>query len=302
MLNAQLPAAAPQLPVIVGGLVWHTVQQDAPVTPADGVLSGPALGAALGAAAGGAPVRLMVAVPEVANGTALRLLRALDPEAAFWCRLPLVPLRWHAPAIVGTGRRWQIEGDPRAWSATAPAAALAGAILALPNAPPAAYAAMLEGAQPRFTAIDLDARWAPSQPAAFAACARRAQLLTLTRADQLSLPRGTFAGSRAGERGGPVMVVKDGADGVDILAGGGRLHLPAPVCNGPVRTDAGAGDLLLGFLAARLGPLTAPPTLDDCAGAYLAALPLLSRLLGSGSLVDFADAQLGLRREACDAS
>lgn len=321
MLTRQTPAPAPSLPVIVGGLIWQmsqeisqknsqevsqkmlqNISQSVPHPPtADALLSGPAMATALGVAACGEPVQLLVAVPQAASASALRLLRALDADGALWRRLPQAPLRWHTPAVIGTQRRWQLDGDPRGWSAEASPAALAGRVLALANGPPAAYAAMLTSATPRFTAFDLDARWAPSQPAALAACVRLADLLTLTRTDYQHLPPSVFAGSRAGQPGGPLLIIKDGAHGVDLLADGKRLHLPPAAINGPLRTDVGAGDLLLGALAAQLGRLPAPPTLDDCATAYHLALPLLARLLGSASLIAFAHELLSLPPEACDA-
>lgn len=301
MLKPMTPAQRSPSPLIVGGLIWQMSQGETHLPAADALLSGPAVATALGVAAAGEPLQLLVAVPQQADAGALRLLRALDAEGTLWRRLPLPPLRWHTPAVIGTQRRWQLHGDPRGWSAEAPAAALTGRVLALANGPPAAYAAMLLSASPHFTAVDLDARWAPSQPAALATCVRQADLLTLTRTDYHSLPPSMFAGSSAGQPGGPILVIKDGPRGVDILAHGARLHLPPAPLDGPLRTDVGAGDVLLGALAARLGRLPTPPTLDDCATAYLAALPLLSRLLGSASLMAFAQQQLALQAEACDA-
>ena len=299
MLTPQ--ATVPSLPVIVGGLIWQMSQGEARLPATDALLSGPAMATALGVAASGEPLQLLVAVPQAASANALRLLRALDADGTLWRRLPQAPLRWHTPAVIGTHRRWQLDGDPRGWSAPASAAVLSGRVLALTNGPPAAYAAMLASAIPRFTAFDLDARWAPSQPAALAACVRLADLLTLTRTDYQNLPPSVLAGSGAGQPGGSLLIIKDGANGVDLLADGKHLHLPPAAINGPLRTDVGAGDLLLGLLAARLGRLPAPPTLDDCAVAYLAALPVLAKLLGSASLIAFAHALLALRPEACDA-
>nr|WP_315250263.1 hypothetical protein [uncultured Duganella sp.] len=291
----------PSLPVLVGGLIWQMSQGEPRPPAADALLSGPAMATALGVASCGEQVRLLVAVPQAASASALRLLRALDADGVLWHRRPQAPLRWHTPAVIGTRRRWQLDGDPRGWSAEAPPAALAGRVLALANGPPAAYAAMLASAAPRFTAFDLDARWAPSQPAALAACVRLADLLTLTRTDYQNLPPGVFAGSGAGQPGGPLLIIKDGANGAILLADGKRLRLPPAAIGGPLRTDVGAGDLLLGALAARLGRLPAPPTPDDCASAYHATLPLLARLLGSASLIAFAHEQLALHPEACDA-
>jgi hypothetical protein len=279
--------------VIVSGMVWIMDDPEAAGSPADEVLSGPAVGAAIGVRAAGARPELLVAIPDSHVGEARRFLRVLDPTGRLVGRRREPPLRWSTGPVVDEACRWTLAGDPRGWSGTCEPVELHGRIVVLANGNPYAYARMLKDAQPGYVAIDIDGCWVASQSSAIKECVRRARLVTITRRDHERLPPGFFAGTGSGGPSGPMLVIKAGAAGVELIAEGGRRVLPAPPVDGPVGTDVGAGDVLLGFLAARLGSTWVPPSLETLEAAYREATPVLSKLLRSAGFTRFADDILG---------
>src|SRR5262249_33428098 len=127
--------------------------------------------------------------------------------------------------------------------------------------------------------MDIDAGWAASQSPALRQCLRRAQLVTVTRRDHERLPADCIAGIGLGEPGGPALIIKSGPAGVTVLANGESVALPAPVVQQPIRTDIGAGDLLLGLLSARIALHSRPAFLETIEGAYREACPVVAQLL-----------------------
>ena len=279
--------------VVVCGMVWHTIRRSEEGLVADDALTGPAIGAALGVRAAGAQPLLMAALPACQSVNALRLVRKLDQSGELLRDRDLPPLRWIAPALVGTKRDWVLEGDPRGWVAQCDPADLQAATLILANANPRAYATLLSGARPSFTAMDIDGRWGPTQLDALKACLPHVQLLTVTRTDLARLPRGLLAGTGIGRRPGTVLLVKDGPAGVTARIDDQERSWPAPPCDREPSTDIGAGDLLLGILGTIIGCSPTPVTHAVAEAAYVRAMPTLSALLTSVNFVAFADSLLG---------
>jgi sugar/nucleoside kinase (ribokinase family) len=266
--------------VVVAGLLLRLVLTDGPA-PAPPALGGPALAAALGARLLGGRVRLLAAVPAELGPAEQQLLRRLDPEGAFLRPLPFAALRWVGARVQGDNGRAEVVGDPVAWRAEPPYPDLRGRTLVLANGDPKWYAQLLQAGRPRFVALDVHGEWVLAhRAAALQACLSRAHLLTITRRDFEALPSQVLPGVRAGRRGGPALVVKDGARGVRLHADGQRRDRPAPPV-ARVLTDVGAGDLLLGALAAALAPGPCPPGLDDLTRAYDRCAPTVGALVGS---------------------
>lgn len=282
----------PPFPVLVSGLVWVMVDGGRTGPAADDVLGGPAIGAALGVRAAGAGPELLVAISDSMPAGSRRLVDALDPPGRLICRRPAPPLRWTAGPIVAETRRWTLEGDPRGWAAACEPDQVSGRALVLANGDPDPYARWLRSSQPGYVAIDVDGSWVASRPWAVNECLRRADLVTITRGDYDRVPPDVLEGTGVGRRPGAVLVIKSGSAGVEIVAGGQRRALPPPGVDARVGTDVGAGDVLLGFLAARLGSRAAPCDLEAAEAAYLDAGPTLSRLLQSRSFLGFADGLL----------
>lgn len=284
--------------ILVAGLVWSMAGADRAPSEHDDVLVGPAVGAALGVHTSGKRSELLVALPQSIAESALFFLRTLDNRNRTWTRYPGCPLRWSAGRVLGNSRRWQLEGDPRKATASCDPARLEDRVVALANGNPSVYAPMLLQSRPRFAALDVDGSWAASQLPALRQCWRRVHLVSVTKTDYDRLPSEARAGSGLGQRGGPVLVLKSGPDGVTISAEGEARSLPAPTVRGAVQTDIGAGDVLLGILTARLAECRSPISLDAAASAYLAALPVLARLLQSDRFIDFARAILKTEQQA----
>ena len=86
-----------------------------------------------------------------------------------------------------------------------------------------------------------------------------------------------------------MLIIKDGPAGLTIMVGGDSSTMPAPVILGPLKTDIGAGDLLLGLLATKLGFASRPTLLPDVEAAYCEVAPIVGRLLRSEGFTNFAD-------------
>jgi hypothetical protein len=272
--------------LVVAGLVWLMRRNG----PQDEVLAGPAIGAALGVHMLGAQPELLVAVPASLPKPALRLIEALDTSRRLWRHRHVPPLRWSCNSIRGDASRGALQGDARGWIATCDPDCLRDRILVLANGNPSAYVDLLENGRPRFAAIDVDASWAPSQQAALNKCLRLVQLATITRHDYEKLPSRVLAGTKLGQREGGVLIIKSGADGVTLLADGKSQAMPPPVIDDQLNTDIGAGDLLLGLLATRLGLASQPTLIHEVEFAYREVLPVVGRLLQSDGFAEFADA------------
>lgn len=292
-MNSSLTVCTkPGLSVVVAGLVWvmGSVSDAQPFTHE--VLVGPAVGAALGVRAAGAVPEFLVAISDSLSDTARRLIRALDASGHLIRLRHALPLRWSANPVLADTRRWHLDGDPRPWFATCDPTLLTDRVLVLANGNPSAHADLLETGRQSFAVIDIDASWAASQVPALRRCLRRAQLVTITQGDYARLPSDLLAGSGLGQRHGAALVIKSGEGGVTVIAEGEQRQLPAPVFEGPIGTDIGAGDVLLGILGARLGLQLSPISAEDIESAYRAALPVVARLLQSADFIRFADALL----------
>ena len=281
-------------PALVSGLVWVTEGRPAHHTADAGVLTGPAIGAALGLLHFAQSPQLVVAVPESTNRADRRYINAIDPRGRLLCPKPLPPLVWAAGAIVGDERRWALRGDPRHWGVACHPSELHGRTLVLANGHIGSYAGLLRAGRPRFVAMDINVGWVPSQVLALGQCLRRAHLVTITRSDLERLPRAATSGTGLGEPGGAALLVKAGPAGVTLVAGGHSCMLPPPEV-ARLQTDVGAGDLLLGCLAALLGHTPVPLSAKHVEHAYAKVRPVLSRLLQSDGFDAFADDLLDLR-------
>jgi hypothetical protein len=257
----------------------------------ENVLTGPAVGAALGVRAWNRPTDLLIAVPNATPAGAQRLLRLLDPEGHLWTNRREPALQWFAQPIISDRQCWTLQGDPRKWVADCDPALLYDRVVTLANGNPSVYADLLEKASLRWSAIDIDGRWSPSQPAALNRCLRRVNLVTITRRDYEQVHGHVFAGTKIGQSGGAAVVIKAGADGIIVKAEGETRLLPAPASE-KVTNDVGAGDFLLGLLTARLGSCCSPCSVAEIESAYRDALPLLARLLESDGFTSFAHALL----------
>jgi sugar/nucleoside kinase (ribokinase family) len=115
-------------------------------------------------------------------------------------------------------------------------------------------------------------------------CLRQVQLVTITAKDMAALPPEVLRGVRAGKPGGPALVVKRDVRGVSIIVNGECRNLPPPTLQMPVRTDAGAGDVLLGGLAVHLSRSQESLSIDRVQQAYEACRPAVAGLLSSASV------------------
>jgi hypothetical protein len=272
--------------LIVSGLVWSMPSTYG--NTAVEVLGGPALGAALGAyAASQTKPELLIGVSNTSSFTQCKWIRLLDPAGRLITRLPYPPLRWTSSPLIGNTRKWSLEGNPRNWIATCGRNDLVGRTLVLSNSSPRACFDLLKYRDHSHASIDIDASWAASQPNEIRKCLDNVDLVTITSADFYRMSA-VFAGTSVGSTDGAALVMKSGADGVSITVDGRTVSVGSPELKGKLKTDVGAGDVLLGFLSAELFANNAPCTLEMVEDAYLRARPLLSTLLQSEHFFDFA--------------
>jgi sugar/nucleoside kinase (ribokinase family) len=250
-------------------------------------LAGPAIGAAVGASLVGADVTLLTAVPSDIGGADHRLLSRLDRTRSLVKTSQLPALRWAAPQVLGDLRSWRMHGDPRLWRVPdLPPGALDGCLVVLANADPDWYADVLSAHRPRFVAVDVDGAWTLYRTKSINLCLRRAHLVTISENDLKALPRGVLSGVRAGYSAGTALVIKRGAAGVRLVVNGEHRDLPPPVSPSSVRTDIGAGDVLLGGLATSLG-FDDDMSMDRVEDAYQRCVPIITHLLLSDSFPAF---------------
>jgi sugar/nucleoside kinase (ribokinase family) len=262
-------------------------------------LGGPVFGAAVGAAVHGADVTLMAALS--AEDASEPLVRLLDRAGDLVDELPVPPLRWSGPTVCGEGSPAAVEGDACAWRARTDPAVLDGQRCALANADPRWYARLLRYCAPRFAAIDLSGEWLSFCAPAVRECLSRVHLVTMTEADHRALPRTALEGVRLGYHGGPALIVKRGHKGVVVRCGGVTTEL-APPQVAHVRADVGAGDVLLGCLAAQLGAPADGLRSPEVCEAYQSSTGTVARLLSSASFEEFWRAALRARISVPSAS
>ncbi len=299
MSNDQIVAGQPQVPgAVIGGLAMRMIVAG---RSGSSLLCGPVIAAAAGAVLmSGTPVTLLAAIPGDVTERDRRLLATLDPgwdsTDGLTRTVPLKALHWIGPALVGSDvSSFRIEGNPMLWDVPVAPHRLAGRVCGLANADLRWYARVLRSGPPALVGLDLDAGWFRYRHPDLEECLTQASFATITRADFARLPP---AATRLLEA--YTVVVKNGPHGVVVMTGDTRDHLPPPVeRQSDVRSDVGAGDLLLGCLAGALerntnatetGVATPRPgglhTL--VCDAYLKSLEVLACLLTSDSFEEFA--------------
>lgn len=277
--------------VVVSGLVWQQ-SPDRRASAFDPAIVGPAIGAALGAACAGASPELLISLPRGLGQEAIRFVSGLDPAGRRTTLVNRPPLKWFSGAIRGEETSATFEGSPQEWPAPATPASLAGHMLVLTNGNPLHQIDQI-ARKPARVAIDIDAGWSFAHPRPINACIKAANFVTVTTGDYKRLPSLVTLGTGLGRPGGPAVFIKRGAEGVILEYEGIRRQLPAPSLPRPVTNDIGAGDFLLGFIAAKIGLQKHAVTIDALENAYVESLPYLAILLTHQSFHHFADDMIG---------
>jgi ferredoxin len=255
-------------------------------------LGGPLVAASVGARLRGArEVRLVGAVSHELGQAERELLAGIDPTVGtpegLLTTLPLPPLRWVGPAVVGDAvSAARIEGNPSLWTAACPASSLDGETVALANSDPRWMARLLEPASPARVLVALHGDWIPYRGREIEACLEAADVVCLTRRDL-----GLLSPAAARRLESITVVITDGSRGVEVVSGPRRDRLPPPTLSGArVTTDVGAGDLMFGCLAGWIDARAAGERgvgHDRVCQAYEASSDLVGSLLSSHSFAHF---------------
>lgn len=259
------------------------------------VLSGPALTAAVGIYCHRARPRFL-SIPRCLTADEERLVSALDPEALARTSRGGDIMYLKVPAQLGT-RTPMSTGErpppPRILSPEAISEMMSRSLV-LANGDPAEHAAVL-AAVPLTTAVcvDLHGEWFGVRAREVAVLLARADVITVTEADWRRLPRLCLSGLRLGYAPLPVLVVKRGPEGVLIRSGGVEIALPPPLPPEMVRCDLGAGDLLVGCLAAELAEYGKEVDAHRVAKAYRLVSATVASLLAEPHPADFLAKLLG---------
>jgi len=243
-------------------------------------LGGPAVYAGLAAALSGHPAKLAVVVgSDLTEQESMLLDRIGSPSASRMVRQRSTPV-WRGRALLGDAREGAISEDLSPWSSPVLADAKGGLVCA--NADPSCLDRLIAATAPPWVAFDCHSAWLRVRREPLLKCLARSNLVTMTEHERDMLPREIFARARLGEATGPALVVKKGARGIEIVVNGMRLSMPPPQI-ATVRCDIGAGDMLLGALAACLKGNDAVnlPGLEQIAAAYERCRPLLTMLLSA---------------------
>ena len=279
----------PMETVVVSGLVW---QQSLGRTAGafDPAIVGPAIGAALGVACAGASPELLISLPRDLDSEAVRFVSKLDSAGRLITPVSRPPLKWFSGAVRGEETSATFEGSPQEWPAPAAFVDLAGHMLVLANGNPLHHIELI-ARKPARMAMDIDAGWAFAHPHRINTCIKAASFVTVTAKDYKRLSSQVTLGTGLGKPGGPAVFVKRGGEGVILEHAGTRRQLPPPSLPHPVSNDTGAGDFLLGFIAAKVrqGAIT----IDALENAYVESLPYLAVLLTHESFHQFADFAVG---------
>jgi len=159
-------------------------------------------------------------------------------------------------------------------------------VLAIANMDPGAVTAAAL-VWPRLVLVDLYESWIRYRPKSSIELARRADVLFLTEQELAAFsPSSQRDIVDAPDK---FIVLKRGPQGVTLRYGGQHRQLPAASPE-RVLSDLGAGDLVLGFVAARLASRVKDDKridINDLESAYLEALPWIAQLLESPSPIDF---------------
>lgn len=245
-------------------------------------LCGPALTAGLGARLfSDRPVKLATTLPRRLEPADDEILAAIDPD---WSKSPSVEhrdrpaLTFVAPRVLGdlAGR---IEGgDPTAWMPTPMALRSDARCIVLANGDPRCYARNLTR-HSQLILMDVHGEWLSVRGPEFLTLFELADVVFYNERDTSRLPTGAL-----GILNARTCVVKRGSGGVSVRAGKIIADLPAPKLPGPLLTDIGAGDLLLGAVAGLLSASDFSSTNLHSAvcEAYSAFLPTLGLYLAGG--------------------
>ena len=271
----------------VGGLIF--LQEIASVSdtePAEAGIGGPLLMAGLGLHWAGEKPFLLGAISSSHSAGDLTLLSNFESGASNLRVLQRAPLGFSAPRLLGASSGYQISGDPALWRGSTSVPKEVNKLV-LANADPAWYSQLL--AQSRGSSqvfIDIHSQWIRFRPSETLSCLRAANVVTLTESELQLLPRQVVVQAHLGSQGGPALVIKHGASGCVVRANGREAIVPAPVLSRPASHDVGAGDLLLGLLAAHC-PFKPELEVEDLVLAYERSMPFLAQFLSCDAPLAF---------------
>ncbi len=271
----------------VGGLIFlQEIASVADTEPAETGIGGPLLMAGLGLRLTGQKSFLLGAISSSHSAEDLALLSNFESGASNLRVLQRAPLQFSTPRLLGTSSAYQISGDPALWRGSTSIPKEVNKLV-LANADPAWYAQLLEhrreGSQ---VFIDIHSQWIRFRPSETLSCLRVANVVTLTESELQLLPRQVVVQAHLGSQGGPALVIKQGASGCVVRANGREAVVPAPALSRPPSHDVGAGDLLLGLLAANC-PFKSELEVEDLILAYERSMPFLAQFLSCDAPLAF---------------
>ncbi len=257
----------------------------APVNDAESFsIGGPGIYAALGA-------RLVNAVPTLGlrlgidvSHRELVFITRLGSLSSEIERVEQANLLWQGPILLDQTRVGMAVGEPTSMSP----AQLPGSDgwLTVANLDPSAILSAV-GLWTGPVAVDCYEPWIRFRPKSSIALASRADVLFLTERELAAFPGN--AQRFILEAKDRFVVLKKGSRGVSLYHNGHERQLPAPT---PlvIRSDLGAGDLLLGLLSGHLAGASGPNdalTIDNLEEAYFTVRPWLSELLSASHPIEF---------------
>lgn len=281
-----------EMTAAVAGLIFLQKMAGASGTEqAEVGIGGPLLMAGLGLRWAGVRTLLFGAVSSFHSQDELLLLRSFEGGIANLRVLRKAPLEFSTPRLLGTSSTYQISGDPALWrGSTSLPQGLRKLVLA--NADPAWYAQLLApGRENLQVFFDIHSQWLKFRPSETLSCLRAANVVTLTEDELRLLPRQLLAQARLGSPGGPALLIKHGASGCVVRANGREASVPPPVLSRPASHDVGAGDLLLGLLAAH-SPSERELEVEDLVLAYERSMPFLAQFLSCDTPIAFLHREL----------
>jgi hypothetical protein len=271
----------------VGGLIF--LEEIASVfskEPAEAGIGGPLIMAGLGLRSAGEKSFLLGAISSSHSAEDLALLGNFESGASNLRVLQIAPLVLSTPRLLGASSSYQIRGDPALWRGSTSVPKEVNKLV-LANADPAWYAQLLaHSRRDSQVFIDIHSQWIKFRPSETLSCLRAANVVTLTESELQLLPRQVVVQAHLGLQGGPALVIKYGASGCLVRANGREAIVPAPVLLRPASHDVGAGDLLLGLLAAHC-PFKPEIEVEDLVLAYERSMPFLAQFLSCDAPLAF---------------
>jgi hypothetical protein len=249
-------------------------------------VSGPAMHAAIGARLVGPTPVLATRVPDAAveHFTAICHRLGIDASGVVGTRNEV---EWSGAAVSDEDASVDVTGEPEPGLDAASAADWRGGLV-VANTNPVIARRWIAHRAGAFTAIDMFHGWVRFLGNSCHDCIREADLVTLTAREA-----GMLASARPiALRDDAILVTKHGRDGVHVSAPGRSAWLPPPQVD-HVRCDIGAGDLLLGALAAAASQVGPAHRFEAVVDAYDTIRPALALLLSSEDPDAFIDALAG---------